>query len=275
MMLPKCELANQSEALLERWFRYMPCKNWRCPMFTRFARFIQALIVLSAFVGSLAPLQARSPSQQGGLPQKQPPTHQVLPLDPLTSAERKLAEQIAREDPKVRELLGNRSQLISIALLFLKPEGEQVAVPTKPVAIDRHAEVLFRREDEAGVRAVVNLSKQSLVSADRITSMELPLTSEDISQAAKLALEDAELRKALGDEVKGYSAAAESPGTRAQQFAITGLRLFSKGEDDPCTRHRCVQLMFRRGRDYLADRTVWVDLTERHVSVERGKNETH
>jgi len=244
-------------------------------MFTRFARFIQALIVLSAFVGSLGPLQARSPSQQGGLPQKEPPTHQVLPLDPLTPAERKFAEQIAREDSKVRELLGNRPQLISIALLFLKPEGEQVAVPTKPVAIDRHAEVLFRREDEAGVRAVVNLSKRSLVAAERITSMEVPLTPEDISQAAKLALEDAELRKALGDEVKGYSAAAESPGARTQQFAITGLRLFSKGEDDPCTRHRCVQLMFRRGRDYLADTTVWVDLTERHVSVERGKNETH
>jgi len=111
-----------------------------------------------------------------------------LPLDPLTPAERKFAEQIAREDSKVRELLGNRPQLISIALLFLKPEGEQVAVPTKPVAIDRHAEVLFRREDEAGVRAVVNLSKRSLVAAERITSMEVPLTPEDISQAAKLAL---------------------------------------------------------------------------------------
>jgi hypothetical protein len=53
------------------------------------------------------------------------------------------------------------------------------------------------------------------------------------------------------------------------------LRLFSKGEDDPCTKHRCVQLMFRRGRDYLADTTVWVDLTERHVYVERGKHESH
>src|SRR6266853_3044210 len=256
----------------------MSCKNWRYAMFTKFttsSRFITALILLSALFAPFVPLQARSPGQQGGPPPKHPPKRQVLPLDPLTSAERKLAEQIAREDPKVRELLGNRSQLVFIALLFLKPEGEQVAVPTKPVAIDRHAEVLFRREGEVGVRAVVNLSKRSLVAAERMASMELPLTPEDISQAAKLALEDAELRKALGDEVKGYSAAAESPGTRAQQFAITGLRRFSKGEDDPCTRHRCVQLMFRRGRDYLADTTVWVDLTERHVSVERGKNETH
>lgn len=246
-----------------------------CTKFTRSFRFITALIVLSALFAPLAPLQARPPGQQGGPPPEEPPKRQVLPLDPLTPAERKLAEQIAREDSKVRELLGNRSQLISIALLFLKPEGEQVAVPTKPVAIDRHAEVLFRREDEAGVRAVVNLSKRSLVTADRITSMELPLTPEDISQAAKLALADPELRSALGEEIKSYAAAAESPGTRAEQYAITGLRLFSKGEDDPCTKHRCVQLMFRRGRDYLADTTVWVDLTEHHVYVERGKNESH
>jgi Cu2+-containing amine oxidase len=239
--------------------------------FTRSFRFIPALIIFCAFLAPLAPLQARSPGPQGA----PPPKRQVLPLDPLTPAERKLAEQIARDDSKARELLGNRSQLVSIALLFLKPDDEQEAVPTKPVAIDRHVEVLFRREDEAGVRAVVNLSKRALVAVDRITSMELPLTPEDISQAAKLALADAELRNALGEEFKSYAAAAESPGTRAQQFAITGLRLFSKGEDDPCTKHRCVQLMFRRGRDYLADTTVWVDLTERHVYVERGKNESH
>jgi len=243
-------------------------------MFAKFTgsfHFIPILIVLSAFLAALAPLQARSLGQQGG----PPPKRQALPLDPLTLEERKLSEQIAREDSKVRELLENRSQLVSIALLFLKPDGEQVAVPTKPVAIDRHAEVLFRREDEAGVRAVVNLSKRSVVSAERVTSMELPLTPEDISQAAKLALADAELRTALGEELKSYTAAAEAPGARTKQFAITGLRLFSKGEDDPCTKHRCVQLMFRRGRDYLSDTTVWVDLTERHVYVERGKNETH
>ncbi len=235
-------------------------------MFAKFTgsfHFIPILIVLSAFLAALAPLQARSPGQQGG----PPPKRQALPLDPLTPEERKLSEQIAREDSKVRELLGNRSQLVSIALLFLKPDGEQVAVPTKPVAIDRHAEVLFRREDEAGVRAVVNLSKRSVVS--------VPLTPEDISQAAKFALADAELRTALGEELKSYTAAAEAPGARTKQFAITVLRLFSKGEDDPCTKHRCVQLMFRRGRDYLSDTTVWVDLTERHVYVERGKNETH
>ena len=247
-------------------------------MSARFVRsyvFAPALILFCALFAPYGLLQARSPGQRGGPPQKEPAKRQTLPLDPLTPAERKVAEQVAREDPKVRELLAERPVLISISLLFLKPEGEQEVVPTRPVAIDRHAEVLFRREDEAGVRAVVNLSKRSIVAAERITSMELPLIQEDIIQAAKLALVDKELRDVLGDELKGYAAAAESPGARTQQFAITGLRLFSKGEDDPCTKHRCVQLMFRRGRDYLADTTVWVDLTEHRVYVERGKNEPH
>jgi hypothetical protein len=245
------------------------------PKFVRSHVFTPALIILCGLLAPFDLLRARSPGLQGGPPQKEPARRQALPLDPLTPAEQKVAEQIAREDSKVRELLGERPLLISVTLLFLKPEGEQAVVPTKPVAIDRHAEVLFRREDEAGVRAVVNLSKRSVVAAERITSMELPLIQEDITQAAKLALADKELQSVLGDELKSYAAATESPGVRSQQFAITGLRLFSKGEDDPCTKHRCVQLMFRRGRDYLADATVWVDLTERHVYVERGKNEPH
>jgi Cu2+-containing amine oxidase len=238
-------------------------------------RLVVGFLLVSGFVVSLAAAQSPRPEQQKQSFSRREVKTQVLPLDPLTAADRALAEKIAREDSRVHELLGERPQLVSIALLFLKPEHEESAVPTKPVAIDRHAEVLFRREDEAGVRAVVNLSKRSVVSAERVTTMELPLTAEDISQAAKLALADADLRSALGEELKSYSAAAEAPGARIKQFAITGLRLFSKGEDDPCTKHRCVQLMFRRGRDYLSDTTVWVDLTERHVYVERGKNETH
>jgi len=238
-------------------------------------RLAGVLLLVSGFAASLAVAQSPPIDQQKQSPSKRDAKKQVLPLDPLTADDRGLADKIAREDPRVRELLGDRPQLVSIALLFLKPEHEESAAPTKPVAIDRHAEVLFRREDEVGVRAVVNLSKRTVVSAERVTSMELPLTPEDISQAAKLALADVELRSALGDELKSYAAAAEAPDARTKQFAITGLRLFSKGEDDPCTKHRCVQLMFRRGRDYLSDTTVWVDLTERHVYVERGKNETH
>src|SRR5260370_1894997 len=139
--------------------------------FTRSFRITPSVIVVSVLIAPPAPLQARTPGQQGGPPSKQPPKRQVLPLDPLTPAERKLAEQIAREDSKVRELLGNRSQLVSIALLFLKPEGEQVAVPTEPVAIDRHAEVLFRREDEAAGRAVGNRSQRTHCGGDRLTSL--------------------------------------------------------------------------------------------------------
>ena len=199
---------------------------------------------------------------------------QVLPLDPLSSNDRAFAQKIALEDPRVRDLLGGSPHLVSIALLFLKPDKDETAL-AKPVEIDRHAEVLFRREDEAGVRAVVNLSKRSVVSAERTTSMELPLTLEDISEAAKAALANEELRGALGEELKNYTAAAQAPNLRSRQFAITGLRLFSKVEEDPCTKHRCVQLMFRRGRDYLAETSVWVDLTERHVYVERRNHESH
>jgi Cu2+-containing amine oxidase len=241
------------------------------PQRTLFLRWLTLAFVTAVFLSPFTPLQARSPGEQKGAQSKPSPRAQLLPLDPLTAEERKLAEQLAREDGRVRELLGaGRSRLISVELLFLKPEHEETAAPTKPVPIDRHAEVLFRRlEDESGVRAVVNLTKRSVAAAARITSAEVPLTPEDIAEAAKFALEDAQLKKELGEDVAGYSAAATSPGTRNERFAITGLRLFSSAEDDPCTKHRCVRLMFRRGQDYLGQPVVWVDLTERHVYVER------
>lgn len=239
-------------------------------MLRDFIKFSLPLAAVLALEWSSAPFAL--PRQQ---PSKPAPKYQVLPLDPLSPGDRTLAEKIAREDPRVRELLGTRPLLVSIALLFLKPEHEESPTATKPLAIDRHAEVLFRREDETGVRAIVNLSKKSVLSSDRVSSMELPLIAEDIGQAAKLALANDELRGLLAEDLKNYAAAAEAPGTRTQRYAISGLRLFSKGDDDPCTKHRCVQLMFRRGRDYLADVIVWVDLTEHHVYVERSTHESH
>ncbi len=240
------------------------------PKRTLSCRLLPLVFVTAALLSPVLRLQARSPGQQKPA-RTSAARAEVLPLDPLTAEDRKLAERIAREDGRVRELLGGgRIRVISIELLFLKPESDVVAAPTKPVAIDRHAEVLFRREeDESGVRAVVNLTKRSAVLAALITSAEVPLTPEDIGEAATLALANADLKQALGEEASAYASAAKAPGTRTERFAITGLRLFSSGESDPCTKHRCVRLMFRRGRDYLGQPIVWVDLTERHVYVER------
>jgi Cu2+-containing amine oxidase len=232
----------------------------RCPVL---------LVILATAVflecSSGAPLRAQAKVNPKATTERQP-----LPLDPLTSADRALAERIATEDSRVRELIGTGPHhLVSVDLLFLKPEKEESPAPVQAVEIDRNAEVIFRREDESGVRAIVNLTKRTVTFVSRIESRQIPLTQEDIVEAARLAVENEELRHELGTEQEGFAAAAKSSRGATGRYAVTGLRLFTQDEDDPCYKHRCVRLMFRRDQDYLVQPVVMVDLTTRQVNLER------
>jgi len=190
---------------------------------------------------------------------------QTLPLDPLTTQDRQLAEQIARQDSYVHDLLGDQSRLISVGLLFVKPGSP--ASTDNAASIHRHAEVLFFREDtQMGVRVIVDLTNKSVISSEGIPASQVPLTSEDIRKAAKLALSVTEIQQALGEDLRGFLAAAEGS---AKGFEIDGLRLLGGSQNNLCTVDRCVRLLFRRGRDYLIKPNVWVDLTDGSVHVER------
>lgn len=234
----------------------------RCPL-------LLGILATGVFLhcSSAAPLRAQAKVS----PKKVTVERQPLALDPLTSADRALAERIATEDSRVRELLGTGPHhLISIDLLFLKPEKEESPAPVHAVEIDRNAEVIFRRgEDESGVRAIVNLTKRTVTFVSRIESRQIPLTQEDIVEAARLAVENEELRHELGTEQEGFTAAAKSSRGATGRYAVTGLRLFTQDEDDPCYKHRCVRVMFRRDLDYLVQPIVMVDLTTRQVNLER------
>ena len=227
---------------------------------------------IGAFVAfaALAGTQAQAAATSGSSTKKGSSQQSPLPLDPLTAEDRRLAEEIAGADAKVHGLFaGATYRFVSIELLPLKPDQESKGAPTQPLTLDRHAAMLYRRAgDESGLRVVVNLTKRSIVSSSEVTSAEVPLTPEDINEAAQLALTNKELRSALSSDAEGYAAASKSPGTHTDRFAITGLRLFSSDEKDPCKTHRCVRLMFRRDRDYLGQPMVWVDLTDRQVHVE-------
>src|SRR5215510_5443926 len=116
--------------------------DWRCIMYGQFLllnRRAGVLFLVSGFAAFFAVAQSPPIDQQKQSPSRRDAKKQVLPLDPLTADDRGLAEKIAREDPRVRELLGEGPRPVSIALLFLKPEHEMSAAPTKPVAMDRYA----------------------------------------------------------------------------------------------------------------------------------------
>ncbi len=162
-------------------------------------------------------------------------------LDPLTADEQAAAERVARNDPKVKELLGETGvRLVSAVPVLIKAES-----PEKTNLAQREIEVvLFRPQGEVGARVIVNLPQHGVVAVTRLASDQVPFTNDDLADAFQMALRDPEVLKALGPE--------------AQTFP-----------NDPCSKHRCLWLMFRRGNDYLSQPSVTVDLTDKRVYVEK------
>ena len=200
---------------------------------------------------------------------------QVLPLDPITAEEKAAAERVALADPRVAELLGTgRRQLISVELLTLKPGKEEMAAAAagRPIQMGRYAEVVFfRYEGEFGVRAVVDLSRKAVTEVTRLESDQVPLTPDDLAEAFKLALRDTEVRGALGPSAERFRVEGlqKVTGPAGERFIVRGLRVQASEESDPCWKHRCLQLLFRRGDVYLSEPVVVVDLTAQRVLVQR------
>lgn len=180
-----------------------------------------------------------------------------LPLDPLTPREAELAQRLARADGRVRELVGQRRSVIGATwFLALKPDTVDVARDrqrdSEPI---RAAMVLFYVYDgDYGVRGLVDLGRSTVLKVDRLDNEPIPFAEEEIAAAQRLALREPRLREALG------TGAGES---RVEYLGVTPV-----DERDPCFRHRCVQLLFRRGRAFLMRPIVIVDLTTQTVRLE-------
>jgi len=188
-------------------------------------------------------------------------------LDPLTDTERQLAERIANEDVRVRELAGKeRVRLVYVELANVK-FGKESDSDDAPAG--RFAEVLqYRYDNDSGVLTLVDLQRRAVRDVERVEGSAVPLTREDLEDAVKLALDSGEVRALLGREASQYvvppPSAKENP-----PYAIRALLVHSHAEKDPCFRHRCVHLFFQQRTAYLTDSAI-VDLTERRVSIQKG-----
>lgn len=188
-------------------------------------------------------------------------------LDPLTQDEQAAAERIARNDGRVKQLMGEGTVRLVSAVPVIIKQGES------PEKIDLHQRtievVLFRPEGEVGARVVVYLHQQQVADVQRLESRQVPFTSDDLNDAFQIALRTPEVSKALGPEAQSFRPQSRKPGLEAAppQNEVTGLPVRSTDPKDPCYRHRCMQLHFRRGTDYLS-LAVEVDLTAKHAALE-------
>ncbi len=204
-----------------------------------------------------------------------------MSMDPLTPRERAAAERAVLAHSPAMEALGKgRRQLISVELWTIKPDAAKMseAAAGHRVDLGRFAEVILLRyePEEVGVRAIVDLTQNKVIDLSRIPGEQVPLTPADLEQAAKLALANPEVQKALGPAAGRYR--PDLPGISrpadGEDYLIQPLPLRSGDEKDPCWKHRCMQLLFRRGDAYLVSPTVIVDLTTSQVRLERSSHET-
>jgi hypothetical protein len=192
-----------------------------------------------------------------------------LPLDPLTPDEVRLAERVAREDARVRQLVGGNGRLIYVQFISVKLNqgaGEAAKEPT-----GRHAEVMFHIDpDRGGVRTLVDLTGSRVVDAVRVPERSVPIGQSDVEQAAQIALADAKVRRLLGDRADSFRPLSGAiTAANASGNYVEGLHTIGVSPNDPCSRHRCIILLFTsNNRPFLTDQQVTVDLTTKKTMVE-------
>ena len=226
----------------------------------------------------LCPANFASQRRPAARRQTPPQQAQVLPLDPLTPEEKERAARAASNNARIKELLGSGTQrVVYVEFLALKPDDESRARERdgRPIRIGRHAEVvLYNPENDQGARAVVELDRQDSVrQVERLDSDLVPLTFEDIEAARDIALRNADVRSLLGADADRFRVLRQAQTRRGdeQQIAVEGLRYRTTNPSDPCYRQRCVALLFRRGRVYVRNANVLVNLNTRTARVERRR----
>lgn len=187
-----------------------------------------------------------------------------LPLDPITPEEARNAQRIAQSDPRVRELLGSEPRVVYV--LSIAPK----LTPNDNEPRGRHADLLYiRRDNELGVRVLVDLVAARVVNHDRVQSSSVPLGTSDVVEALRIATEDPAVRRLLGERASAFRVLTGPIGPEnANSDFVEGLRHVGASPDDPCRTHRCVYLLFNSGGQLIhQDQEIVVDLNARQVRV--------
>lgn len=192
------------------------------------------------------------------------PAAAPLPLDPITQEEATKAERIALSDPRIRELLGQDYRSVYIQSIAPK------LTPNDNEPHGRHADLLYVRADNRfGVRVLVDLVASKVIDHVQVPPPKVPLGRSDVAEALRIAVENPEIRRLLGDRASSFHVLTGPLGRdAANSDFVEGLHHVGASPDDPCTTHRCVYLLFNSGgRLILQDREIVVDLNARQVRV--------
>jgi hypothetical protein len=194
-----------------------------------------------------------------------------LPLDPLTPRERALTDSIIRSDAKVREFLGSgRSRLINVDFIAVKDGNSLSGRDELPTRRTSNA-LLYRYDTNQGIRVLVDIAGRRVIDIARIPGASVPINTDEVTEAARLALADRRVVALFGYRMPPFSV-ARRPETRADvdKPRIEGLQVSAPNDKDPCYQRRCVGLLFRVNNRYVHTGRVFVDLMSERVFVREG-----
>ena len=168
---------------------------------------------------------------------------------PLSEEEQRRAVAIAeRGTETARFLAAGRNVVADVELVrdkALEEAGRQ----------DRLASVThYRYAGDLTIQTLVNITDEQVLDVRTAEHRPTPLTVEEVERAKSLAFDDPDVRSALPVPV--------------ERIVAEPLLTTAGSPDDPLFGRRVVRLLFKVGRDYLAQPVVLVDLTSERVIVE-------
>ena len=201
----------------------------------------------------LIPLLALSAATSIASAQPQGPSTFLTPAD----AQRLTA--VVLRSPEIRRIIGSADARV----YFSTPEFDKAAEdaflsgstnePPRP-----HVGILAV-SSTGGAHASLALDSGRLSDVQAVSTSDLPLFDEDVARALSLAQRGERTRAALGPSLSRFEPARAGQEYPRTAYIAEPLPVRSSNPQDPCSRDRCLELVFRTPQGYLPFR-VQVDL---------------
>jgi hypothetical protein len=193
----------------------------------------------------------------------------------ITAEERLAVERSVQSDPRIRAIVGEgQPRITTTDVQFDKDEAEAFLMGTSTTPPTRRVTVvLINPQTQQAARALIELSRNRVLSVQSITASDVPFLPDEADQALALAKADANVRRAVGDSLDRYII-LESGNEARVPFAAQALPLRSTDPRDVCSVNRCIDLIFRAERGYLPFRA-HVNLTTRSVEIHGSAGGPH
>lgn len=111
-------------------------------------------------------------------------------------------------------------------------------------------------------RARLSLGDGRVIDVQPVPAAELPLFDEDVARALALAQRSERSRAAIGPSLSRFEPARAGLEYPPTAYIAEPLPIRSSNPRDPCSRDRCLELVFRTPAGYLPNRV--------HVNLTRG-----